>query len=128
MSEDQRTREERLADPNVPLTEWADRPPALRGEDAADFGRLLLDDDSSYEETIGALRPGRPALAGGREESPIVRFRVPPEVRATLDALVTITHRKQSELLREGLSLLIERYASELGGRAPAGRGDSPAG
>ncbi|TFB74767.1 ribbon-helix-helix domain-containing protein [Cryobacterium flavum] len=41
----------------------------------------------------------------------MLRFRVPEEDRSALRKLTESTHRKQSDLLREGLALLLEHYS-----------------
>lgn len=105
-----RNGDEQLADSAVPLTEWAERPSAIQGAAAREIGRMLLDDTVSATDVVTALRPGPPALGKSGEESPILRFRVPEEDRSELRKLTELTHRKQSDLLREGLALVLERY------------------
>lgn len=105
-----RQSDEQLANPSVPLNEWAERPAAVTGEAARTLGRMLLDDSVPAAEIVTALRPGPPSLGQSGEESPILRFRVPEEDRSALRRLIETTHRKQSDLLREGLALVLERY------------------
>lgn len=108
-----------LADPAVRLDDWAERPAAVTGDDARQLGRLLLDDNVPASTIVTALRPGPPALGKSGEESPILRFRVPEEDRSALRKLTEITHRKQSDLLREGLALVLERYGDAPTSPAP---------
>lgn len=102
--------DDQLANPAVPLSEWSERPAPVTGDEARELGRMLLDDAAPAGDVVIALRPGPPALGRSGEESPILRFRVPEEDRSALRKLTETTHRQQSDLLREGLALVLERY------------------
>ncbi|TAM71939.1 MAG: hypothetical protein EPN48_00620 [Microbacteriaceae bacterium] len=117
-----RSSDEQLANPTVPLSTWDDRPPAATGETARELGRMLLDETVPAGDIVTALRRGAPALGRPGEESPILRFRVPEETRSALQKLIKSTHRKQSDLLREGLALVIERYSDAAGGTTALAR------
>ncbi|GGF15040.1 ribbon-helix-helix domain-containing protein [Subtercola lobariae] len=115
MSSKSDSREKQLSDPAVALSDWPERPKGATGDAAKELGRLLLDDAVPASEIIGALRRGAPSLGASGTVSPTLRFRVPEESVVELDALSVRLRRNQSDLLREALTLLLERHA-ELAG------------
>ncbi|WP_219732696.1 hypothetical protein [Leifsonia shinshuensis] len=101
---------ERLLDPATTL------PPAANvsvGEKAAAAGSdFLLSEYGSEAALDAALRPaGRPRL-GERPKgaSPTVRGRIPEAERAAFDQLMRQTGKRESELVREAVHLLLERH------------------
>jgi hypothetical protein len=70
---------------------------ALRGEDAAAFGR----------DVIERARGGRPSIdpeAGPGEKSPVRQVRLPRGLDADLVEFAESSHRKPSEVMRDALS------------------------
>ncbi|MGV8882842.1 MAG: ribbon-helix-helix domain-containing protein [Rhodoglobus sp.] len=98
----------RLTDPSTPL-------PApdvvLTGEEAAAAGRAFLLVEYGDEEALEhALRPGRPRVGAPRGESPTVRGRLSGEDFAAFKLLEERTGKKQSELVREAVHLLLAEH------------------
>ncbi|MFZ4895594.1 ribbon-helix-helix domain-containing protein [Plantibacter sp. Mn2098] len=85
----------------------------LTGEAAAAAGRAFLleqyGDDEAIEAAIRAGRPklGRTATSG---PSPLVKGRIAEADFAAFKLLEAQTGKKQSELVREAVHLLLERY------------------
>ena len=98
----------RLADPAIPLP----KPEAvLTGEAAAAEGRAFLLREYGGEEALqGALRPGRPRVGSPRGESPTVRGRISDADFAAFKRLEERTGKKQSELVREAVQLLLAEH------------------
>ncbi|HWD79140.1 MAG TPA: CopG family transcriptional regulator, partial [Kribbella sp.] len=70
---------------------------SLRGADAADFGRELVE----------RSRGGRPSIdpdASPGEKSPVRQVRLPRALDADLEAFATSRKRKPSEIMREALT------------------------
>lgn len=105
--------DEQLADPTVPLPVWEGRPAAATGADALELGRMLLDDAVPGAEVITRARRGPSALGESGLQSPILRFRAAGEEKAALAELARTTHLNQSELLREGLQLVLAHYKNQ---------------
>jgi hypothetical protein len=100
----------RLTDPDY------EPPPAtnvLTGDAAAAAGReLMLSEYGSQEALDAALRSaGRPRLGSTpKGASPTVRGRIAEADRAAFDQLIEQTGKKESELVREAVHLLLERH------------------
>jgi hypothetical protein len=99
-----------LADPAAPLPEWAERPKALTGSEATELGRLILDDAVSGDEILRRARRGPAALGRSGAESPVLRFRVAAEEVSELEKVAEQSHVLKSELLRQGLRLVLDQY------------------
>jgi hypothetical protein len=83
------------------------------GEDAAVEGRAFLVSEYGSEEALDeALRKaGRPRLGvSPKGASPSVRGRIAAADRAAFDELIRTTGKKESELVREAVHLLLERH------------------
>lgn len=100
----------RLTDPAVALPAPAN---VLSGAAAEAAGRdFLLSEYGSQESLDDALRSaGRPRL-GERPKgaSPTVRGRIAEADRAAFDRLIEQTGKKESELVREAVHLLLEQH------------------
>lgn len=99
----------RLTNPETPLPDPAN---VRTGADAAAAGRALLVREYGSEEALGrALRPGRPRL-GDRAQgaSPTVRGRISVQDFAAFKLLEERTGRRQSDLVREAVQLLLTEY------------------
>lgn len=98
----------RLTDPATPLPE----PDAvLTGEAAAAYGRAFLLREYGSEEALQrALRPGRPRVGSPSGESPTVRGRISDADFAAFKLLEAQTGKKQSELVREAVQLLLAEH------------------
>jgi hypothetical protein len=70
---------------------------ALRGEDAAAFGRDLL------ERATGG-RPSIDPKARAGQHSPVRQVRLPAEVNEQLAALAAAQHRRPSDVIRAALA------------------------
>jgi hypothetical protein len=76
---------------------------SLRGAEAADFGRELVE----------RSRGGRPSIdpdAAPGEKSPVRQVRLPRALDADLEAFATSRHRKPSEILRDALTEYLETH------------------
>lgn len=85
----------------------------LTGEAAAAAGHaLMLSEYESQEALDAALRSaGRPRLGTKpKGASPTVRGRIPQAERAAFDRLIQETGKKESELVREAVHLLLEQH------------------
>jgi len=85
----------------------------LRDDDATAAGRdFLLREFGSEEAIMAELRPGRPRIGKqpDRGPSPTVRGRISEQDFAAVKQLEEQTGKTQSELVREGIQLVIERY------------------
>ncbi|RKR76156.1 hypothetical protein [Frondihabitans australicus] len=102
--------DEELSDPVRPVDEWAERPEAVTGLEAVAIGRLLLDDVVPGSEVVRRARRGPASLSRSGAESPVLRFRVPAEDADELDAVAAASHLQKSELLRQGLRLVLDQY------------------
>ncbi len=98
----------RLADPATPLPV----PTAvLTGAAAAAEGRAFLLREYGSEEALQrALRPGRPRVGAPGGESPTVRGRISDADFAAFKQLEERTGKKQSELVREAVQLLLAEH------------------
>jgi hypothetical protein len=99
----------RLTDPAFELPAPAN---VSTGASAAAAGReFLLSEYGSREELDSALHPaGRPRLGEKpRGASPTVRGRIAEADRAAFDQLMQQTGKKESELVREAVHLLLEQ-------------------
>lgn len=100
----------RLTDPSIPLPKPTN---VLTGEAAAAAGRAFLIREYGSEEALDAeLRAaGRPRLGETpKGASPTVRGRIPEADRAAFDELIKETGKKESELVREAVHLLLEQH------------------
>ncbi|UFS59697.1 ribbon-helix-helix domain-containing protein [Subtercola endophyticus] len=96
-----------LTDPDAPVRSAGK---ALHGAAAAAAGReFLLREYGSEEELRAALRPGRPRIGApsASGESPTVRGRISERDYAAFKTLESKTGKKQSELVREAIHLLL---------------------
>lgn len=106
----------RLAeDPAHPLPAPVD---VRTGESAAAYGREFLLREFGDEQAIQAAmrKPGRPRkatvkVAARKGASPTVRARVTDADFDTLALIEAKTGKTESELVREGVALVIARYA-----------------
>jgi len=99
------------ADPNAPLPQTMGE--ALTGADAAAVGRALMLRDFGSDKAIEeALRTGRPRVDGSRTSGHTVGVtaRIPDNERDALMRLAQQTGRNKSDLIREGVQLLLERH------------------
>lgn len=104
------------------LSEAAERPgvlppgATLRGSQAtAEARRLLADALGGHDEVEKALRPGPKSLDGSQNNkgpSPVIRVRIPADRDVNLARLEQAVHRNRSELIREAIDLLLERYGA----------------
>lgn len=99
------------------LTDPATKAPRVAnvstGEEAAAQGRAFLVSEYGSEEALDeALRKaGRPRLGERpRGASPSVRGRIAAADRAAFDELIRTTGKKESELVREAVHLLLEQH------------------
>lgn len=98
----------RLTDPATPLAEPS---AVLTGDAAAAAGRAFLLDEYGSEEALQrALRPGRRRVGAPSGESPTVRARISDEDFAAFKLLEKRTGKKQSELVREAVQLLLAEH------------------
>jgi hypothetical protein len=98
----------RLTDPATPLP--APRA-VLTGDAAAADGRAFLLREYGSEEALQrALRPGRRRVGAPSGESPTVRARISDEDFAAFKLLEERTGKKQSELVREAVHLLLAEH------------------
>ncbi|MFB2599082.1 hypothetical protein ACEXQE_14920 [Herbiconiux sp. P17] len=83
------------------------------GERAAAQGRAFLLSEYGSEEALDAAlrKAGRPRLgASPKGASPSVRGRIAAADRAAFDELIRKTGKKESELVREAVHLLLEQH------------------
>jgi hypothetical protein len=83
---------------------------ALTGAAAVAASRDMLlwaTETSSFAEAHQALLPGRPRIGENRGASPTIRARVTATDYAALTELSQKTGRTQSELVREGIRLVL---------------------
>lgn len=100
----------RLTDPATPMPELTN---VLTGEAAAAAGRAFLVSEYGSEEALDAVlrAAGRPRLGEQpKGPSPVVRGRIPVADRAAFDELIRETGKKESELVREAVHLLLEQH------------------
>ncbi|MGG7464311.1 hypothetical protein [Plantibacter sp. YIM 135347] len=102
----------RLTDPASPAKRSGE---VLTGAAAAAAGRaMLLRDFGSDEALATAMRRGRPRVGDrSRGKSPTVRGRISDEDFAAFKQLEMKTGKKQSELIREAVHLLLARHRIE---------------
>jgi len=96
-----------------PATELPVPTHVTSGDAAAVSGRgFLLSEYGSREALDAALRPaGRPRLgATPKGASPTVRGRIAEADRAAFDQLIRQSGKKESELVREAVHLLLEQH------------------
>lgn len=101
---------ERLTDPNTTLPSPQN---VTTGNAAAAAGReFMLAEYGSQSALDAALRTaGRPKLGTtAKGASPTVRGRVAEADRAAFDRLIQITGKKESELVREAVHLLLQHH------------------
>lgn len=88
--------------------------PLYVGAEAAAQGRAFLIEQFGSEEAVEEfIRSGRPRLGDEpirRGASPSVRGRVSEEQLAQLRAVMAETGRSQSELVREGIALVLAKH------------------
>ncbi|MDR0627682.1 MAG: ribbon-helix-helix protein, CopG family [Bifidobacteriaceae bacterium] len=83
--------------------------PVLRGRSATEAARrdlMWVTGESDRGAAVRALG-GRPRLGPGKGRSPVVRARVSDAEYAELESLAERTGRTQSDLVREGLRLVL---------------------
>ncbi|MEO5535742.1 MAG: ribbon-helix-helix domain-containing protein [Pseudolysinimonas sp.] len=98
----------RMTDPAISLS-----PPStvLTGEAAAAEGRAFLLREYGSEDALErALRPGRPRVGDTSGASPTVRGRISSTDFAAFKLLEERTGKKQSELVREAVHLLLAEH------------------
>jgi len=90
-------------------------PNAKYGADAVAEGQRVLmwaTGTDTIEEALAVARRGRPSLSAGAGESPIVRARLPIDDYRRLETLSDTTGRSQSDLIREGVRLVLAAEAA----------------
>jgi hypothetical protein len=100
----------RLTDPEAELPKPQN---VLTGDAAAEAGReFMLREYGSREALDAALRSaGRPRLGTKpKGASPSVRGRIAEADRAAFDELIRQTGKRESELVREAVHLLLEQH------------------
>ncbi len=98
----------RITDPATPLPEPGT---VFTGATAAAEGRAFLLREYGSEEALQrALRPGRPRVGSPSGESPTVRGRISDADFAAFKQLEEQTGKKQSELVREAVQLLLAEH------------------
>lgn len=102
----------RLTDPDASLPEPAS---VHTGAEAAAAGNALLLREYGSEDAVArALRPGRPSLgASPRGASPTVRGRISVEDFVAFKLLEVRTGKRQSDLVREAVQLLLAKHEAE---------------
>lgn len=100
---------DRYADQETPVVPIG---PATTGTSASAAGRdFLVKEYGSIEAVENEIRRGRRKVGDPRRgESPVVRGRIPEADRAALDLLIAQTGKRESELVREAVHLLLERH------------------
>lgn len=99
----------RLTDPNNELQRGGQ---VLSGTSASDAGKaMLIRDYGSEEVLIATMRRGRPRVGDrARGDSPTVRGRISDEDYEAFKQLEAQTGKKQSELVREAVHLLLTQH------------------
>ena len=99
--------EARLTDPSATL---AGSGSPLRGEAATATGSAFLVEAYGSEGAVTrAMRRGRPRVGQAKGASPEVRGRIMPSEFDALEALAKQTGRSRSDLVREGIHLLLQK-------------------
>ena len=97
----------RLTDPSTHL---AGSGSPLRGEAATAAGQsFLMEAYGSKDAVKRAMRRGRPQVGQTAGASPEVRGRIMPSEFDALEALRKQTGRSRSDLVREGIHLLLQK-------------------
>ena len=100
----------RLPDPAEVLSSPA---AVATGDKAAAGGRALMVNEYGSDEAVDAIlrRAGRPRV-GERPKgvSPTVRGRIPEAEHVAFEQLMQQTGKKESELVREAVRLLLEQH------------------
>lgn len=112
MIESNDTRAERISESDSPVAAPLD---VRAGDAASAAGRAFLLREFGDEQNIreAMRKPGRPprsAAASGT--SPTVRGRVPQTDYEKLSAIRATTGKTESELVREGIAMVIGRYST----------------
>lgn len=100
----------RLTDPAKVLSSPTD---VVTGEKAAARGRALMVSEYGNDEALDAVlrRAGRPRLGErAKGASPTVRGRIPEADHVAFERLMQQTGKKESELVREAVGLLLEQH------------------
>lgn len=100
----------RLTDPARVLSVPAD---VATGEKAAARGRALMVSEYGSDEAVDTVlrRAGRPRVGERpRGASPTVRGRIPEAEHIAFEQLMQKTGKKESELVREAVRLLLEQH------------------
>lgn len=100
----------RLTDPATPMPKLTN---VLTGEAAAAAGRAFMLREYGSQEALDAeLRAAGRPRRGERPkgQSPTVRGRIPAADRVAFDRLIEETGKKESELVREAVHLLLEHH------------------
>lgn len=104
------TYEEHAAHLSAPATDLPGSGSALHGAAAAAAGRSFLVETYGSEEAVEhAMRRGRPRLGQTSGASPEVRGRLIPAEFDALEKLRQQTGRSRSDLVREGIHLLLQK-------------------
>ncbi len=100
----------RLTDPVAPLPK-ATNVSTAGSDDTAGREFMLSEYDSAAELDAVLRNAGRPRLGTvPKGPSPTVRGRVAEADRAAFDVLIAQTGKKESELVREAVHLLLEQH------------------
>lgn len=100
----------RLTDPATALSAPAD---VATGEKAAARGRALMVSEYGSDAALDAMlrRAGRPRVGDKpKGASPTVRGRIPEAEHVAFEQLMHQTGKKESELVREAVRLLLEQH------------------
>ncbi|MGV1034017.1 MAG: hypothetical protein ACOYBP_02175 [Microbacteriaceae bacterium] len=105
---------DRLISPETPMPRAGN---VLTGDAAAKAGREFMiqqyGSESALEAALDSMlrAAGRPRLGEqARGASPTVRGRIPAADRVAFDRLILQTGKKESELVREAVHLLLEQH------------------
>lgn len=66
---------------------------------------------STLEEAI-EMAIGRPPAGTDRGESPVIRARVPKELKDAVRALAAYEHRRESDIVREAVAAYVQMHAA----------------
>jgi hypothetical protein len=86
----------------------------LHGQEAVDEGRRILmwaTETDTVEDALKTARRGHPRLSPGTGRSPVVRARLEESDYAALETMAEETGKTQSELVRQGVKLVLAAAA-----------------
>lgn len=86
---------------------------ARRGSEASheDVARLLMAATGTTDPNEAArVAAGRPRVGAGTGPSPVVRARVPEDLKSRVIALANEQHRKESDIVRDALAAYVSTH------------------